>query len=548
MSDVFLLVRMISKRVVKASIPSVVKNPHQDPRSRREEAHSIFRTGDQCPLTSAATAQGFKARNFVFANSLRIVVLLLLLPLVALHAAAKPNFIIILCDDLGYNDLGCFGSPLIATPRIDQLAREGMRFTSFYAQTVCGPSRAALMTGCYPLRVAVKDNAVEIPPRLHSKEITIAEVLKPAGYATAAFGKWDLAGHSQDKYEPDLLPCHQGFDYFFGTPTSNDSRVNLLRNNDVIERNADMGTLTRRYTDEAIAFIRTNQHKPFFVYLAHTMPHVRLAASEQFKGKSKRGLYGDVVEEIDCNTGRLLDALKELKLDTNTCVVFTSDNGPWIKPPGKPRSHGGNAGPLRGGKTSSWDGGERVPCVMWSPGRIPASTTCREVASTMDILPTFAKLAGGQVPTDRVIDGHDITPLLHGQQGATSPTEAFYFYVQNHLQAVRAGDWKLVLPRPVQPPWLLQDWNRYIEAKDVIAVEKPMLFSYSADIGEQRDIAAEHPEVVTRLLKLAEWARSDIGDYNRVGRNARFVDPGPHRPDAEKWVGDADSANKPSSR
>ncbi len=207
----------------------------------------------------------------------------------------KPNFIVIFTDDQGYQDVGCFGSPLIRTPNLDRMAREGIRFTNFYAQTVCGPSRAALMTGCYPLRVAKRRNQVDIHPYLHTDEVTIAEVLKGAGYATAAFGKWDLAGHRQSGYDPALLPTKQGFDYFFGTPTSNDNVVNLLRNDEVLEKRADMSTLTRRYTDEAIAFIRRSAGTPFFVYIPHTMPHTKLAASADFRGKSKRGLYGDVI-------------------------------------------------------------------------------------------------------------------------------------------------------------------------------------------------------------------------------------------------------------
>lgn len=270
--------------------------------------------------------------------------------------AEKPNFIIIFADDQGYQDLGCFGSPDIKTPHVDRMAKEGMRFTSFYAQTVCGPSRAALMTGCYPLRVAQFQNRVEVHPRLHSNEITIAEILKAEGYATSAYGKWDLAGHTQTAYTQKLLPTHQGFDEFFGTPTSNDSIANLIRNEKVIEKKADMSLLTRRYTDDAIDFIKRNKEKPFFVYLAHTMPHIKIAASEEFRGKSARGLYGDVIEELDANVGRILDTLKQEELSENTYVIYTSDNGPWylghspghLKRIGKNAvDHGGSALPLR---------------------------------------------------------------------------------------------------------------------------------------------------------------------------------------------------------
>ncbi|RMG01685.1 MAG: N-acetylgalactosamine-6-sulfatase, partial [Planctomycetota bacterium] len=401
-----------------------------------------------------------------------------------------------------------------------------MRFTSFYAQTVCGPSRAALMTGCYPLRVAKKDNSVTIHPLLHTKEITIAEVLKPLGYATACFGKWDLAGHSQRGYAPELLPTHQGFDYFFGTPTSNDSFVDLLRNDTVIERNADLNTLTQRYTDEVLQFIRAHAEEPFFVYLPHTMPHTKLGVSEAFRGRSKRGLYGDVIEELDFHIGRILDTIRELDLAENTYVIFTSDNGPWYKK----GPHGGSAFPLRGAKTSTWEGGLRVPCIMWAPGRIPPGTVCDEIAATIDILPTFAKLAGASVPQDRIIDGRDISDLMHGKPGATSPHEAFYYYQHTHLQAVRSGRWKLHLPRPAQPPWCPK-WASHIAPEDVIEIPRPMLFDLETDIGERHDVADEHPDVVRRLLKLAEKARADIGDYNRVGAGARFFDPQPKRPD-----------------
>ena len=292
-----------------------------------------------------------------------------------------------------------------------------------------------------------------------------------------------------------------------------------------------MNTLTKRYTDEALAFIRGNKDKPFFVHIPHTMAHMKLGASAQFRGKSKRGLYGDVIEEIDWNVGRILDTVRELGLDNKTYIIFMSDNGPWaIK-----KDHGGSAAPLRGAKTSTWEGGLRVPCIMRAPGRIPAGTVCDEIASTMDMLPTLAKLAGAKAPTDRVIDGHDITALMHGKKGATSPTEAFFYYQHTHLQAVRSGKWKLHLSRPANPPWT-PNWARHINKEDVIDIEEPMLFDLRNDIGERHDVASDHPQVIARLLELAEWARSDIGDYNRVGENARFFDPQPRRPDAAKWT------------
>ncbi|SMP58739.1 Arylsulfatase A [Neorhodopirellula lusitana] len=450
---------------------------------------------------------------------------------------SKPNFVVIFADDLGYGDLGCFGSEQIKTPNIDKMAAEGTRFTNFYAQTVCGPSRAALMTGCYPLRVAIVKNRVEVHPHLHSDEITIAEVLKDVGYVSIAIGKWDLAGHSQTDYSPNLLPTHQGFNTFFGTPTSNDRIVNLIRDEVVVEPKADMSQLTRRYTDEAIGFIQQNKETPFFVYLAHSMPHVELAVSKPFQGKSAGGLYGDVVEEIDWNVGRILQTLKEEGLDDNTYVIFTSDNGPWYfgrskghqKKFGKDAiGHGGSGLPLRGAKTTTWEGGLRVPCIVRAPGRVPADVECTEVASTMDLLPTFANLAGGQTPTDRVIDGHDISKLLHGTTGQTSPTEAYFFYRRTRLEAVRVGKWKLMVPTPVD-----SKWSHYAKATDAVAITKPMLFNLEIDASETTDVSASHPEVVEALSKQIEFARNDIGDFDRIGKNSRFFDPQPRRPDIQ---------------
>ena len=466
--------------------------------------------------------------------------------------AGTPNVIIILADDLGYGDLGSYGGKRMRTPNLDRLAAEGMRFTSFYAQPVCGPSRAALMTGSYPLRVAKRKNVVEHHPRLHAQEITIAEILKTRGYATAAYGKWDLAGHSQkaSAYESDLLPTHQGFDEFFGTPSSNDSTVNLLRGTEVVENGADMSTLTQRYTDEAISFIRRSKDRPFFVYLAHSMPHTRVAASPAFAGKSAAGLFGDAVEELDSHVGRLWEALRAEGLDESTYIIFTSDNGPWyldrhlaapddartrgpqgqLKYPFNQRdergAHFGAAGPLRGAKASSWEGGFRVPCIVRAPGRVSAGTTCHEIASTLDLLPTLAKLAGATAPADRIIDGRDIGPLLHGTAGATSPTEAFYYYCHTRLEAVRAGRWKLHPPRPEN-----KAWSVFGAPTETAALAEPLLFDLEADIGERTNVAAQHPPVVARLSALAEKARADIGDFDRIGAGARFFDPDPRRPD-----------------
>ncbi len=452
-------------------------------------------------------------------------------------AESKPNFVVIFTDDQGYEDVGCFGSPDIRTPRLDAMAEQGMKFTSFYAQPVCGPSRAALMTGCYPMRVAERGHTKQVHPILHEDEITVAEVLKTKGYATACFGKWDLAKHAQEGFYMDLFPTRQGFDYFYGSPTSNDRVANLYRNEKLIEPKTDMATLTRRYTDEAINFIRKNKEEPFFVYIPHTMPHTRLDASPQFKGKSKRGLYGDVIEEIDFNVGRVLDAIKELKLADNTYVLFTSDNGPWlIKNKNHAdghlsRDHGGSAGPLRSGKVSTFEGGVRVPTILWGPGRVPAGKTCDNIATTMDVLPTFAALADAKVPTDRVIDGRDIRHLFRGEFGKADPDRAYYYYLRVHLQAVRQGNWKLHLPREKEPIGAAPfSRNNHIAPADRIAFPEPFLVDLKNDLGETTNVATKHPRVVQRLLVLAESMREDLGDYDQVGKNMRFFDPMDSRP------------------
>jgi arylsulfatase A-like enzyme len=467
-----------------------------------------------------------------------LVILLCSSTFVELGAKKEPvNFVVIFADDMGYADAGCFGSKDIRTPRIDRMAKEGMRFTSFYAQPICGPSRAALMTGCQPLRVAERGNLKNVHPVLHDKEITIAEILKTKDYATACFGKWDLAKHAQSGFFMDLFPTRQGFDYFFGTPTSNDGVVNLCRNEKLIEPRTDMAPLTKRYTDEAIAFMKKSKDQPFFIYVPHTMPHTRLAATSQFKGKSKRGLYGDVIEEIDFNVGRILDAIEEQGLTKNTYVLFTSDNGPWLiknknhQDGNLPGDHGGSAGPLRSGKVSTFEGGVRVPTVLWGPGRVPAGTTCDKLASTLDVLPTLASLAGAEVPKDRVIDGEDVTHLFHGKFDQANPDKAFYYYLRVHLQAVRQGKWKLHLPRdakqPGTAPFLV---NQHIAPVDRVGFEKPFLVDLGKDPGESTNVAKQHPEVVKRLLGLAEHMRKDLGDFDQVGKNMRFFDPIDARP------------------
>jgi len=436
------------------------------------------------------------------------------------QSGEKPNFIIIFCDDLGYGDVGCFGSKTHRTPNIDRMGDEGTRFTSFYVTSgVCTPSRSSLMTGCYPRRINMHESdmneCVLFPVArkgLHPDEITIADILKSQGYATACVGKWHLGD------QPPFLPMRQGFDYYYGIPYSNDMGAQqrpknpplpLLRNEKVIEAPADQDTLTKRYTEEVVKFITTNKDRPFFVYLPHTMPHNPLHVSDAFRGRSPNGMYADVIEELDWSVGRILQTVRELNLSRKTLVIFTSDNGATG---GKGRSNG----PLRGAKGSTWEGGQREPCVVWWPGHVPAGKTCDELTTTMDLLPTFARLAGTRAPTDRIIDGKDIWPLMAGRDGAKSPHEAFYYYQMDQLQAVRSGRWKLHLPLKVKR----RNWGKGIP-------NRPMeLYDLKADIGEKTDVADRHPDVVKRLLALADKARLDLGDVNHRGnqRSAGWVE------------------------
>jgi len=431
------------------------------------------------------------------------------------QAAEKPNFVIIFCDDLGYGDIGCFGSKKHRTPNIDKMTAEGIKLTSFYVTSgVCTPSRSSLMTGCYPRRVNLHKSKrgewvlfPSAPDGLNPNEITIAEVLKTRGYATACIGKWHLGD------QPEFLPTRQGFDYYYGIPYSNDMGerkdrgwppLPLLRNETVIEAPVDQNTITKRYTEEAVGFMKANKDKPFLLYLPHTMPHDPHHSSIAFAGKSANGPYGDAVEEIDFSTGQILDALKKLGIDNRTLVIFTSDNG-------AAENYAGSNAPLSGHKGSTWEGGMRVPCIARWPGRIPAGKTCDEIASTIDLLPTFAKLAGTTAPTDRIIDGEDIGPLLWGASGAKSPHEAFYYYYKEQLQAVRSGRWKLHLPlSPKFSGWRGRPDNT-----------PAFLYDVKNDPGEIHDLAKKHPDVVKRLTRLAQKARKDLGDLNHPGQNQR---------------------------
>ena len=455
------------------------------------------------------------------------------------QTADKPNFVLILTDDQGYEDVGVYGSPNIKTPNLDRMAREGIRFTNFYAQTFCGPSRAALMTGCYPPRVSLAFNHTpKAKTGIHPDEVTVAEILKDQGYATAIVGKWHLGDH------PRFLPTNHGFDSFFGLPYSNDMwpynvrtppyenehprlvaarkrakmtgywrqgsylekpfpDLPLMRNEEVTEFNPDQRKLTSRYTQEALKFIAENKKRPFFLYLAHAMPHVPLFVAEEYEGNSDRGLYGDAIEEVDGSVGQILQKLKELDLDEKTLVVFTSDNGPWL-PWGV---DAGSAGPLRLGKGTVYEGGMRVPAIMRWPKRIPAGVVSSEIAASIDLLPTFAKLAGGAVPSDRIIDGRDIWGLISGAPGAKSPHQAFYYYGGGanrspiNLRAIRRGRWKLHFIR------------------DGDSLKGSELYDLEADVGESRNRIADHSGIVGALWEMAQSFNRELrGNVRPIGR------------------------------
>lgn len=424
---------------------------------------------------------------------------LLCLALIAGAGERPPNLVVIFCDDLGYGDLGCYGNPSIRTPHLDRLAAEGLRFTDFYAAApVCTPSRAALLTGRYAIRSGM--NAVLFPDSkggLPQSEITLAAALQKAGYATAHVGKWHLGVH------PGQRPNDHGFDSSLSVPYSNDMdatdagkgramaaeppadgwSIPLVRDGVESERPVDQTTLTRRYTEEAQRVIRTAKDRPFLLYLAHSFPHVPLFASPAFKGRSRRGIYGDVVEELDWSVGQLVATLRETGAAGNTLVVFTSDNGPWLTQ----GLQGGSAGPLKDGKGCTWEGGQRVPAIAWWPGRIRPGTT-HEPASTLDLLPTLLTLAGAPLPTGRMLDGADLAPLLF--RGEALPERPFFYYRGARVAAVRIGEYKAHFftqtgcggAKPVEH-------------------SPPLLHHLGRDPGEQHDIAAAHPQIVERLVK-----------------------------------------------
>lgn len=445
---------------------------------------------------------------------------------------AHPNVIIIFTDDQGYQDVGAFGSPDIETPHLDQLAAEGVRLTRFRAaQAVCSASRAALLTGTYPNRLGIH-GALDHRSNhgLHPEETTIAEVLKPLGYRTAIFGKWHLGHHDP------FLPTRQGFDEFFGLPYSNDMwphhpenpnyypSLPLYENETVLDTLSEQHALTTWYTERAVDFIGRSKDEPFFLYLAHSMPHVPLYVSGKFAGKSERGLYGDVIMEIDWSVGQVIDALRKHGIADRTLVIFTSDNGPWLSYSG----HSGSALPLREGKGTAWEGGVRVPCIAWWPGQLPAGRTQDAPAMTIDLLPTIAHLAGGQLPA-REIDGRNIWPLMQVAENAVSPHDAYYiYYNRNELQAVVMGHWKLYLPhayRTLAPGQAHRDDGIPVKYA-MVRIETPELYDLKSDASETANVAAQHPDIVSAMLALAQRAREDMGDALTKTEGKNLREPG----------------------
>ncbi|NBB28074.1 sulfatase [Cellulophaga sp. BC115SP] len=450
-----------------------------------------------------------------------------------------PNIVLIFMDDLGYGDIGANGATNYQTPNIDKMASEGIRFTNFLAaQAVCSASRAALLTGCYPNRIGFSGALAPTSTiGINANETTLAEVLKEKGYKTAIYGKWHL-GHQKQ-----FLPLQHGFDEYFGLPYSNDMwpidydgspapeghfkkkaypTLPLIQNNERIEDITTLeqqGMLTSRYTEKAVDFIKRNKNNPFFLYLPHSMPHVPINASPRFRGKSQQGLYGDVIMEIDWSIGEVLKALKANGLDKNTLVIVTSDNGPWLNY----GNHAGSSGGYREGKGTSYEGGQRVPCVMRWKGTMPEGLVCNKLSSTIDLLPTIAKFCQAKLPSNK-IDGLDISELLKGNLSAEPRKSFYYYYRKNSLEAVRKGNWKLVLAHNGRTYEGFQPGNDGYPGQVNENSPVPMaLYDLRRDPGERYDVQKTYPKIVEELLLLAEEAREDLGDdiTQKTGKNNR---------------------------
>ncbi len=488
-------------------------------------------------LENTRSKTGFQTKLHPHMNVFRLLALAALLTLsgLSLSAASRPpNIIIIFTDDQGYADVGVFGAKGFTTPNLDRMAAEGRKFTNFHVpQPVCSASRAGLLTGCYPNRIGI--HGALGPNARHGiadTEMTLAQLVKQKGYSTGMAGKWHLGHH------PQFLPTHHGFDEYFGLPYSNDMwplhpdakpgsypPLPMIEGDQVIKLglgHEEQSQLTTQYTERAVKFIEKNKDRPFFFYLAHNMPHVPLHVSSKFKGKSAQGLYSDVIMEIDWSVGEILKTLKQHKLDENTLVIFTSDNGPWLSY----GNHAGSASPLREGKGTHWEGGTREPCIMRWPGHIPAGTTSDGMLMTIDLFPTLAKLISADLPK-HTIDGLDVWPLIVGTPGAKNPHAGYYgYYENNQLQSVTSGDgrWKLQVPHVYRtlagrPGGTNGVPARYEQRK----LDQPELYDLQTDLGETRNVAGEHPEIVQRLLALAEQARVDLGDSltQRTGKGVR---------------------------
>ena len=439
-----------------------------------------------------------------------------------LAVAEKPNFIVIFADDLGFGDISCYGPTGVETPQIDSLAEQGFRSTDFFVPAnVCSPSRAALLTGRYPMRCGYPVARHGGIPKykdygLLPEEITIPESLKPAGYRSLMVGKWHLGLDVEGSH-----PIDAGFDKYLGIP-SNYSKLRgsdyntLFRGKEIEKENVPLEELTQRYTDEVVDFIDRQKDEPFFIYVAHHIVHGPHRPSKEFVGTSKKGKYGDFIKELDHSTGRIMKALRDAGVDENTLVVFTSDNGPTFK---------GSAGPLKGGKYCTIEGGHRVPGIFRWPGKIPAGQVSGTPLSSMDLLPLFCGLAGVELPQDRKLDGYDILPILEGQQNE-SPHKRLYYYNGTNLQAVREGNWKLHLPRTVkdQPFWCKKkNGNRVF-----VTLKEPKLYNLEDDVGEKTDRSAEYPEIMAHLQQVADEARAELGDVRVTGSDQRpisLVDP-----------------------